>query len=175
MKIYGNCIRQIDQNYDPKVIETVADQILHANKVVSFGILHSALSAEQFSFRLNRQLIDCHYISDSSIMDNYTSILKAGDVVVIFSISGQKQYLDYIRYFRQNRVRIVLITGNPQASIVKYCDHILVCPSAVHSKTTYLLDDAICFFLMIELLIEAINKKMNNEMKLLEIKEEEHD
>ncbi len=166
LDIYRNCILEMDRNVNRDELMAVSDLILHASHTVVFGQYHSGMSARQLSFRLNRQGIDSHAIDDLTIMENYTSILKQGDVAVIISITGQKNYEDHLRAMRQNRCPIVLITMTPTSPIAKYADHVLVCPTAIYSSSTYLLDEAICFFLMIEMIIECINKKITANNRL---------
>ncbi len=168
LDIYRRCIMEMDQNLKQEEVDAVSDLILHANRTVTFGMLHSGMSAEQFSFRLNRLKIDSHAVNDQTIMENYVSILKQGDVAVIFSITGQKGYLDYIKEMRRNRTSVVLVTMNPAGSLNKYVDHVLLCPTAIHSGSSYLLDEAICFYLMIEVIVEAINHKINERKQLLQ-------
>ena len=72
---------------DSPLLDEIADAISYSNRVITLGYMHSFDSAKQMAFRLNRFGIDCRSIEDSSIMENYSSILKQGDVVIIFSIS----------------------------------------------------------------------------------------
>ncbi len=168
LDIYRGCIMEMDQNLKREEVEAVSDLILHANRTVTFGMLHSGMSAEQLSFRLNRLKIDSHCVTDQTVMENNVSILKQGDVAVFFSITGQKPYLDYIKEMRRNRCSVVLVTMNPASPLNKYVDHVLVCPTAIHSGSSHLLDEAICFFLMIEVIIEAIDHKISERSQLLQ-------
>ena len=81
----------------------LSDAISHANRVITLGLLHSAVSAQQFAFRLNKFGVDAHAISDYTIMASYERILKSGDVVVIFSISGRDTYISLAEEYRKTR------------------------------------------------------------------------
>lgn len=157
---YAYCIQQLKNTVSPEKIAEIAELILHANRVVTFGLYHSFLSAKQMAFRLNRIYIDSHAVTDTSIMDNYTNILKQGDLVLIFSISGHESYLEYVSAYRQNRADVVLFTMTPQSMLAKRLNHIVALPFASHFSGIYLMDDAITFFLVIEMLIEVICKKL---------------
>ncbi len=160
LDVYRSCILDLDKNLNQAEIAAVSDLIMHANHTVVFGQLHSGLSAQQLAFRLNRAGIDSHAVSDPTIMTNYVSILKQNDVVIIISITGQKSYIDVVKELRKKHTSVILITMHPTSPLAKYADHVLTCPTAIYSNSDYLLDEAICFFLMIEVIIEAINHRM---------------
>lgn len=93
-------------------------------------------------------------------MESYTDILKQGDVVIIFSISGNAKYEDLVTQYRRNRVKIILITMAAASPLAKLADHVVVLPFLSHTPSLYLLDDAVTFFVLIELIVEALNKKL---------------
>ncbi len=157
---YAACIEQLKATVSQEKISEIAELILHANRVVALGLYHSFLSAQQMAFRLNRVYIDSHAVTDTSIMGNYENILKQGDLVLIFSISGNDAYLNHVKAYRQNRADVVLFTMTPQAALAKEVRHVVPLPFASHFSGNYLMDDAITFFLLIEMLIESICKKL---------------
>lgn len=136
----------------------LAEDILHANHVLALGQLHSGMAARQMAFRLNRFGLDCNALDDLTLMEGYQNVLKQGDVVVIFSISGQINYRDILLPYQANGARVTLITMTAQAPIAKLVDDMILLPRISHSSRGYLLDDAITFFTFIELLIEALHK-----------------
>lgn len=137
----------------------IADAVLHANRVLVLGQYHSYYSAQQMAFRLNRNGIDAHELSDTTRMENYTHILKAGDVVLIFSITGLDSYCPLVEEFLKNRVKVVLITMNEASRVAKLVDQKIVLPQVTHFDNAYLLDDAPTFYLFIEMLIGAMQAK----------------
>lgn len=161
LELYAGCIRQLEQSIQPQTLSVIAEVILRANRVVTLGINHSMLSAQQMAFRLNRLNIDSHAIDDESRMENYMKILKQGDVVLIFSISAQNRYVELVREYRRNRAVVILITMTPGVPLAREADYVLALPFISHSYSPYLLDDAITFFLAIEMMLEAIGRKLN--------------
>lgn len=136
----------------------LAGDILHADHVLALGQLHSGMSARQLAFRLNRFGLDCNALDDVTLMEGYQSVLKPGDVVIIFSISGQNSYRDLILSYRNSGARVALVTMTAQAPIAKLVDEVFLLPRISHASSEYLLDDAIGFFTFVELLIEALHK-----------------
>ena len=93
------------------------------------------------------------------MMENYTHILKAGDMAMIFSITGLDSYCPFVEEFHKNRVKAALITMNETSRVAKLVDQKIVLPQVTHYENSYLLDDAPTFYLFIEMLIEAMQDK----------------
>lgn len=159
---YEACIRQLREMIDLTQIGAIADLLLCANRVVTLGMCHSMLAARQMAFRLNRNQIDCHAIDDQSIMEYYGSILRQGDVVLIFSISARDGYRELVRTYRKNRTVTVLFTMTPYVPLAVETDYTIVLPFVSHFASAHLMDDAISFFLAIEMVIEAIHRKQSD-------------
>lgn len=160
LQLYLNALQGLRPLVGSPTLGSVADAVAHANRVVTLGNLHSGVSAQQMAFRLNRFGIDSHALLDSSLMESYENILKQGDVVIIFSISGAPVYQDLALHYRKNRARVVLVTMSPTAPLVQMVDDVIVLPRISKISPEHLLDDAITFFCLIELLIEAIHRKL---------------
>ena len=157
---YALCLGQLRGAIAPEQLDRIAELLSHAHRIISMGLFHSGMSAAQLAFRLNRIGIDCQSIDDSTITNAYINILKAGDVVVVFSISGQSDYAEMLAEYRRHRVSVVLVTMTPSSPASRNADHTLVIPSALRQSEGYLLDEALPFFFAIELLVEATWKKM---------------
>ncbi len=160
LDIYQSCIEQMREKTDHAELAVIADLMVHARRIICYGQDHSRYSAQQMAFRLERNRIDATFTGDSSVMRNYQTILGSGDMVVVFSISGQKAFAETLDIFRAKRVSIILFTMNVNTPLSSHADHVMVLPSAAHSDSDHLLDDAICFFLAIEMVIESIHKKL---------------
>lgn len=158
--VYQSCIDQLREKADMKELSVIGDLVVHSRRILCYGNDHSGYSAKQMAFRLSRNHIDASYTNDSSIVRNYQDILGSGDMLMVFSISGQKIFAEALDIFRAKRVSVILFTMNVNTSLKNHADHIFYLPSATHSNSPYLLDDAICFFLAIEMVIENIQKKL---------------
>ncbi len=161
LQYYCEGMQQMAHFTNSSLLQEIADSISHAGRVLSLGYMHSSYSARQMAFRLNRFGIDCNALDDSSIMENYSSILKQNDVVIIFSISGLELYENLVKEYRRNRVKVILITMTPKCSLAKSADIVASLPLLSHSPHPYLLDDAITFYMFIEMIMEELNKQLN--------------
>lgn len=157
---YCTGLMQMEGLVDSKVIREIVDAISYANRVISMGLLHSSVSAEQLAFRLNKFGIDCHALNDDTLMASYERILRQGDVAVIFSISGRDFYAPIVSEYRKNRVKVILVTMSPECALAKDVDIVLPLPYLTNISGMYPMDEAIIFFMLIEILIEALNKKL---------------
>ena len=137
---------------DSQILDTAIDAISHANRVI----------AQQFAFRLNKFGVDAHAISDYTIMASYERILKSGDVVVIFSISGRDTYISLAEEYRKNRVKVILITMTSNCSLSNYVDTLIAIPYPASISGMYPMDEAPIFFMVIEMLSSLYTKSCNN-------------
>ena len=160
LDVYQSCIEQLREKTDPGELAVIGDLTAHARRVLCYGQDHSRYSAQQMAFRLSRNHIDATYTGDASVMRSYQEILGSGDMLLIFSISGQKALAEICDIFRSRRVSVILFTMNVNTPLAAHTDHIFFLPSAAHSNSTHLLDDAICFYLAIEMVVESIQKKL---------------
>lgn len=160
LNYYCNGLQQLAPFVGSALLSDIADAISYAHRIVAIGMHHSAYSAKQFAFRLNRIGIDCFYLDDATQMSAYERILKQGDVAVIFSISAMQMYEEIVREYRRNRVKVILITMSPDTNLARLADYVAALPFLSHSTGAFLLDDAVTFFTFIEILVEALNGKM---------------
>lgn len=158
---YCSSLMQMEPLINSPVMTEIVNAISYANRVVALGYNHSAFSAQQLSFRLNKFGVDCHSLQDSTLMASYERILKQGDVVVIFSISGRNAYQAPVNEYRRNRVKVILITMTPDCELSQSTDITVILPHLSNVSSIHPLDDAITFFMFIELIIESLNKKLN--------------
>lgn len=158
---YCNGLLQMETLSATPAMNKIIEAIAYANRIVALGYNHSAFSAQQLSFRLNKFGVDCHTLQDSTLIASYERILKQGDVVIIFSISGRGAYQSPVNEYRKNRVKTILITMTPDSSLSHHTDITIVLPHLSDVSTDHPLDDAVTFYMFIEMIIEKLNKKLN--------------
>lgn len=156
---YDQVIKTLRESTAPEKTEDLADAIMHSNRIVSFGQFHSNLSAQQLTYRLLRRNINSICINDITNFESYIRVLNPGDVVIIFSISSHDIYTNYIKLLKEKRVIVAVFAMEEKSPLKNTVDHFITLPSAIHAGEVYMLDDAISFFLAIELVMEAIYRK----------------
>lgn len=157
---YAELFQLMENSLSAECMSNAADLIIHASRVLTVGRYHSYMSAQQMAFRLNRLGIDAMSLEDSTIIDRYTNILRGGDVVIVFSISADTSYIEWLEQFRKNRVSIIIFTMAEDSPTLQAADTAVLLPSAIHFGQSYILDEAIPFFLAIEMVVGAVYSKM---------------
>lgn len=159
---YCSGMLQMEPLVTSDALRDFADTLSHANRVVALGLNHSSVSAEQLAFRLNKFGVDCHMLWDDSRMASYERVLKQGDVVVIFSISGRDFYETLVSEYRKNRVKVVLITMDPDSSLCHLVDISIVLPFLTYNAGgMYPMDETVIFFMFIEMLAEKLHQTLH--------------
>lgn len=156
---YG--LLQMEPLINSSIVSEIVNTLSYANRVVALGYGHSGFSAQQLSFRLNKFGIDCHTLQDSTLMASYERILQQGDVVVIFSISARNDYEAFVTEYCKNRVKVILITMTPDCELSRFTDITVALPHLSNVSGLYPMDDAITFYMFIEMIMEALNQKLN--------------
>ena len=158
----GESCDLLDPLVTSDALRDFADTLSHANRVVALGLNHSSVSAEQLAFRLNKFGVDCHMLWDDARMASYERVLKQGDVVVIFSISGRDFYETLVSEYRKNRVKVVLITMDPDSSLCHLVDISIVLPFLTYNAGgMYPMDETVIFFMFIEMLAEKLHQTLH--------------
>ena len=159
---YCSGMLQMEPLVTSDALRDFANTLSHANRVVALGLNHSSVSAEQLAFRLNKFGVDCHMLWDDSRMASYERVLKQGDVVVIFSISGRDFYETLVSEYRKNRVKVVLITMDPDSSLCHLVDISIVLPFLTYNAGgMYPMDETVIFFMFIEMLAEKLHRTLH--------------
>ena len=159
---YCSGMLQMEPLVTSDALRDFADTLSHANRVVALGLNHSSVSAEQLAFRLNKFGVDCHMLWDDARMASYERVLKQGDVVVIFSISGRDFYETLVSEYRKNRVKVVLITMDPDSSLCHLVDISIVLPFLTYNAGgMYPMDETVIFFMFIEMLAEKLHQTLH--------------
>ncbi|HNT79750.1 MAG TPA: D-sedoheptulose 7-phosphate isomerase [Bacteroidia bacterium] len=139
-----------DQN-NLKAIEVAArimsDAISNGNKIYSCGNGGSMCDAMHFAeemtgrFRLNRKALPAVAISDPShitcvandfgfdeIFSRYLEAhVNKGDVLLAISTSGNsKNILSAAKYAKQNKIKVIGLSGKDGGELSKICDHCIV-------------------------------------------------
>lgn len=161
LQYYCSGLLQMEPLMHSPIMSDIVDTLSYANRVVALGYGHSAFSAQQLSFRLNKFGIDCHTLQDPSLMASYERILQQGDVVVVFSISGRNDYEAVVTEYCKNRVKVILITMTPDCELSRFTDITVTLPHLSNTSGLYQMDDAITFYMFIEMIMESLNRKLN--------------
>lgn len=159
------CFRLMEPLCGSPHLKECADMLCQAPKTIILGIYHSYFTAQQLAFRLNRCGMDAHAINDASIMESYIEILSPGEVAVIVSISGGKNYVDVLKSYKKKGIRTILITMTEHSPAARHAYVTILLPCITRQYSDAILDDAPVFYFFIELLIDEMNRQSHGSIR----------
>ena len=116
--------KQLDGNED--ACKKTAELIVSSRRVCAFGVGNSAIAPTMIKHRLLRADIPVETASDTHVQAIIASNLKAGDAVILVSVSGAtKDIINIAEIAKQNGAAIVVITNYDKSPLVKYADYSL--------------------------------------------------
>ena len=102
-------------------VENLLEAIGQANNIVTLGAGRVGMSAKGFAMRLGHLGLKAYHIGDTTLPN-----LKAGDLLLVASGSGETQSIFYlVEIAKKKSVNIALVTGNPDSRIGKLSDTVV--------------------------------------------------
>ena len=128
---YIQFISKIPTFINKQDIQKLASFINNANHITIWGVNRTYVSASQLSNRLMRIGILSNATSDVIQMSDHSSILKDGDLCILFSIAGNGSslYPEMFQRLKEHNCTTALVTMSPKLkSIIKNADINIVLP-----------------------------------------------
>lgn len=142
----------------------IADLLINSNKICSFGVGNSSITAMEISNVLARIGIMVTYTSDTHLQSMITSNLTERDTVILISVSGStKDIIEVAEIAKRNGVNIVVITCYDHSPLAKYADHILFSTRREAAYEGGSVSTIVSISYIINVLYNAIYEKLGNE------------
>lgn len=130
-QVFGSFLEEAERNMDKEQLDALAKRILAAHKVYCTGFNLSNLSARFLWTSLNSQLpVD----ASNEDFDYVERRYSCDDVVILFSVASGEWYRPILQRMRKyessEQPYIVLVTMNSKHSLRRYCDDMVVLPTA---------------------------------------------
>ena len=160
-RTYSDYILKLGESLDPKQIERIADLFVTSENVMIFGINRSGNSSRQMKQRLTRiGFANIASEEDSAVIGDYLANATARDTYIIFSTTDNTRFFtSRLKDYKDLKCKIIFITANPSLPFKKQCTEYVVVPRISKDSYASFLDDQAVFFVLIEILIEAIVEK----------------
>ena len=161
-KTYSDYILKLGETIDPDQISRIADLFASSENVMIFGVNRSGNSARQMKQRLTRiGFTNVSSEDDQVVIGDYLANATAKDTYIIFSTTDNtKFFTSRLKEYKDSKCRIIFITANPSLPFKKQCVEYVVVPRISKDSYASFLDDQAIFFVVIEILIEAIVEKV---------------
>lgn len=125
-KIFENNLKAMKESIkilDEKKIFEIRELILEAQKIFFFGIGDSGIVATQAGYKFMRIGFNSESSTDAHTMAMLASLMKRGDLVFIFSHTGEThEVIKVCNIAQKNRAKIVSITENTNNTLEKISD-----------------------------------------------------
>ncbi len=142
---------------DEPSLRRAVDLLLAARKIDIYGLYHSGIVAQDFSYQLIQLGIPATRVNDALMCGVSASMLSDQDVVVAISASGRtKEVLEAVDIAKSNRVPVIAVTGDRRSPLASRADAILLAAAsgmAVSDRTQdmrmaqLLVLDALCAYI----------------------------
>jgi len=111
---------------DPSVIDRAVGQINSAGRILLCGLGASGLVAQDFQIKLFRMGYPAHFSPDSELNRLYCGLLKANDLLIAISFSGENGNVrQYAEAAKGNGASVLAITNFPLSPIGALADLLL--------------------------------------------------
>lgn len=137
-QVFGSFLEETERNVDEGQLNNLAKRILAAHKVYCVGFNLSNLSARYLWTSLVAQL------SVDAVNDDFDYVERRygnDDVIILFSVASGEWYRPILQRLRKyenaEQPYIVLVTMNSKHSLRRYCDELVVLPTAGKVSRTH--------------------------------------
>lgn len=159
-QVFGSFLEEAERNMDKEQLGGLAKRILAAHKVYCTGFNLSNLSARFLWTSLMSQL-NVDAVNDD--FDYVERRYSSDDVVILFSVASGEWYRPILQRLRKYESReqpyIVLVTMNSKHSLRRYCDELVVLPTAGKvSRTHTAALELMIFTLFSDMLTDAAHR-----------------
>lgn len=121
IRVILNEIDQVLSSVDNEQAKKLIEEIVRAKKIVTVGAGRVGMAIRGFAMRLGHLGLNAWMIGDATVPG-----IGEGDLLLVSSGSGETQTIfDLVETAKKNKVRIVLVTGNPESRMGKLADVIV--------------------------------------------------
>ncbi len=115
------------ENIDFKLIDEIAERLISANRIFSFGVSTSGIIAANANNRFTQMGLNSVCCTDYMLLNTTATNLKPGDVALAISSSGTtKVVVDAARLARESGATTIAITSFSESLLAKECDYKIV-------------------------------------------------
>lgn len=160
LNIYIRHINQLTEYVQTEQLQELADNILHAKRLVIWGINRTAQSATQLSNRLSRLGIYNKISTDPIVMLDDSNILDSEDLCILFTVNGRgsSEYASMISDLNERQCTTWVITMNPKLKCAQKSKNTVVLPWISRTSKINFYEDQVIIYLFIELLLYELVK-----------------
>ncbi|AND80379.1 MurR/RpiR family transcriptional regulator [Streptococcus pantholopis] len=162
---YRKNLHLLEMQLDEEQLERIAEILAKAPQIKILGIGSSGLVAEHMVYFLLYQDKYTESVTSKTKMYYLSRSLTAEDVLLIYSVSGNKDYEELFAAVKEAGAQLIVVTMNDHADIKKIAAEFVLLPSNLtnlgsSSGEIYQLDNRSLFLVFSEILAAYIHKKL---------------
>lgn len=129
MRVHDNYLKLLNESFellDEPQMKRIANLVNQCKRVCVYGMGSSGFAANELRLRLMRTGLYVEAITDSQMIQMYSSLMDSDNLVIAISLSGNtKEILTGICLAKKRNAKVVLITANKTVKESEYCDEVL--------------------------------------------------
>ena len=138
-------------------INEVAQQLIHANRVLLYGVGASYLPAAFMSYKLTRLGISNFLSADSHMTRMAANTSDANDLLILFSSSGSiRETIELAKLARQRSLPTIAFTNRFKSPLGEVCDKQIMATGSESPLSSGSLESKCGHLFFVELIFEAI-------------------
>lgn len=120
LKFLENLLKNIDENKLEELISDLEKAVLSGNKIIATALGKNVPLCEKFIGTLISLGIQSYFLHTNSAIHGDLGVVKAGDVVIMLSKSGETEESIYLyNHLNKRRAKVWLITYNPNSILAR--------------------------------------------------------
>ncbi len=154
--LYSRYIKAIADNTDMDTINRAADLFLRSEKVKIIGMNRTFNSAKQMRQRLVKLGFDAEAIDDRIILSDVVHYMTDKDLCIFFTTKNNLHFDEHINTLHERGCPFIVITMSHNLPYRKLASELITLPRISRDSRYSFLDDQAIFFVLIEVLLDAI-------------------
>ena len=119
---------------DEQELKTAADLVLKANRILTYGVYYSGVSAGDFCYHLIQLGIPATYVSDMLMSTVSASMLDKDGLIFAVSSSGRtKEVIDAVKIAQDKGASVICLTSDRFSPLAALADAVLLTASGALS------------------------------------------
>lgn len=160
---YANAVELTAECIDMDQVKELARRIWDARYLDVWGSNRSYQAVLQLTNRLSRIGVYNKPVSDPVIMIDDSSILRTGDMVILFTVRGRgdSSYQENLDSLRRKGCYTVIVTCAKDIELVHHADESFILPWISDRNKNTFLEDQMVFYTFIEILLMEVAETGN--------------
>lgn len=158
---YIDYLRQMGNSLDDREVNELAALICSADRILIAGYDRGSHGPMQLYKRLMNVGIRSQATNEMYMLHNSFDLYTPDDLIIIFTVAdGTKHFTSDIPAIAESGASIACITCAQALPFKRLCSSYITLPRISRDPTVLFLDDQATFYVFIEILIDAVAKRM---------------